>query len=52
MPRLVFVDMIRGFACLFMIFFQLLDMFGNYDLYGRIWFHYFNWVSIFMVIAG
>jgi len=35
-----------------MLFFQLLDMFSNYDLYGMTWFRYINWVSTFFIVAG
>jgi len=45
--------MARGFAVLWMLFFQLLDMFsGEYDLYSRRWLQYANWLVIFMVVAG
>ena len=50
--RLTYVDIIRGFAVLWMIFFQLLDMFSDYNLYGQHWFYVVNWVPIFFVVAG
>lgn len=51
--RLAYVDMLRGFACLFMIFCQMADMFSlAFNLYAMTWLQFFNWFPIFMVIAG
>jgi len=50
--RIVYVDSIRGFALLWMLFFQLLDMFSTYNLYGQHWFYVVNWVPIFFIVAG
>ena len=55
MARLAYVDMIRGFAVAYMLVFQLLDMFSSeLSCYGNYYFaiKWFNWFSIFMVIAG
>ena len=46
-------EVVRGFAVLWMLFFQLLDMFCfEYDLYGQEWLRYVNWLPVFMVVVG
>lgn len=53
MKRLIYLDMLRGFSILWLLVFQLLDMFSVYDLYSQFWFQLgFNWVAPFFVIAG
>lgn len=53
MKRLTYLDMLRGFSILWLLVFQLLDMFSVYDLYGQFWFQLgFNWVAPFFIIAG
>jgi len=53
--RLIYVDMVRGFACLWMIFTQLFDAFcGDYARWGGDYasIKYVEWVPSFMVVAG
>ena len=53
LSRLSFLDVIRGFACIWMIVFQTVDAFGLYDLYGSQWFQFgLNWVRIFWFVSG
>jgi len=53
MKRIHYLDMARGFAVLWMLFCQLLDMFSyEYDLYSMRWLKYVNWLVLFMVVAG
>ena len=53
--RLKHVDMVRGIAVLWMIVFQLFDMFSkDFGLYDAHYYmiKYVNWFPMFMVIAG
>lgn len=57
MPRAQSVDVARGFAILWMAFFETLDMFsGEFDLWNRYWYTFgfdiINWASLFMFVAG
>lgn len=53
LPRLSFLDVIRGVAVLWMVVFQTLDGFGFYDLYGSSWFQFgLNWVRLFWFVSG
>ena len=53
LPRLNFLDVIRGVAVLWMVVFQTLDGFGFYDLYGSSWFQFgLNWVRLFWFVSG
>lgn len=55
--RLHYVDMVRGLGLLYMLVFQILEMYSqDVDLSGNFYWllgrNYFSWFSVFMVIAG
>jgi len=54
--RLKYVDMLRGFAVLLMLFTQIWDMFSrDFNMYSSHYvfvLKYFNWLSIFLVVSG
>lgn len=54
--RLKYVDMVRGFAILWMIFVQLLDMFSSsFNMYAEHYEYalkYVNWLPIFLIVSG
>ena len=57
MPRAPSVDVVRGFAILWMVLFETLDIFSSeFDLWNRYWYAFgfdiINWVSLFMLVAG
>jgi len=54
MSRLVYVDVLRGIAVLWMVFFQLLNMFSVVNIYTDLtWMQRFiGWFGIFIVVVG
>jgi uncharacterized membrane protein len=53
--RVKSVDVIRGFAVLWMVLFHTLDFFVNFQKYGRTWYHFLvltNWLPTFMFVSG
>ncbi|UCE43725.1 MAG: DUF1624 domain-containing protein [Candidatus Bathyarchaeota archaeon] len=51
--RLLYVDMARGFAVIWMISLQLLQMFSKDFRYGSVyWLVKINWLPIFFIIVG
>lgn len=54
--RVKSVDVVRGFAVIWMVVFQTFDFFSrDFDLYGNFWYIFldsFNWFSIFMLVSG
>lgn len=54
--RINAADVVRGFAVLWMVLFQVLDFFSkDFNLYGPMWYYfldYVDWLPIFMFVSG
>ena len=54
--RIESVDIVRGFAVLWMVLFQTLDFFSkDFQLYGSVWhgfLDFVNWLPLFMFVSG
>lgn len=56
MNRVKSVDVARGIAVFWMVFFQTFDFFSrDFQMYGSFWYiflDWFNWLPLFMVVSG